>query len=276
MPKRPRTHKNEDFSRNRLRDMFTQCGWVVWDLYPDYGEDLLVRIFINETATPYSFFVQAKSTINIDKYMHRDGKHMSFPIDVDHLAHWKRFWEPVILTLWDAGSDVTYWEIVQDFLERERINEFLRKKISVKIPINNVLNDESMHYIYERTRERFERFELAREGIQCLVDRFQEQLGVKISYQIGEESLSIKYPSGNLEIALFGNTKQRLRYLASEYGVLEEEFVIGLIRSKGLERGLLTKEVTENGGVILHFMGNIVESFETLDEFNAKYDKFHE
>lgn len=274
MPKRPRTHRNEDFSRNRLRDMFTHCGWVVWDLYPDYGEDLLVRIFINETASPYSFFVQAKSTINIDKYMHSDGKHICFPIDIDHLAHWKRFWEPVILTLWDAESDVTYWEVVQDFLEKERIDEFQRKKIHVKIPVNNVLDDKNIYYIFERTRERFERFELAREGIQFLVNRFQDQLGVKISYQIGGEGLSIQYPSGNIEIAFFGNTVQRLSYLAAEDGFSEEEFVISLIRSEGLKKGLLTKEVTENGSVLIRFMGNTVESFETLDEFNAKYDKF--
>jgi hypothetical protein len=37
MPKRPRTHEIEEKSRRRLRDRFGDLGWVVWDLYPDYG-----------------------------------------------------------------------------------------------------------------------------------------------------------------------------------------------------------------------------------------------
>src|SRR6266478_1163953 len=67
MPKRPRSHEIEEFSRGRLRDLFGRLGWVVWDLHPDYGEDLLVRIFTNGAATHYSFFVQAKATDHIDR-----------------------------------------------------------------------------------------------------------------------------------------------------------------------------------------------------------------
>jgi hypothetical protein len=81
MPKRPRSHIIEEFSRIRLRDLFTQLGWMVWDLYPDPGEDLLVRIFVNGNATHYSFFIQAKSTDHIDRYMDREGKYLSFPIE---------------------------------------------------------------------------------------------------------------------------------------------------------------------------------------------------
>ncbi|HYT43020.1 MAG TPA: DUF4365 domain-containing protein [Methylomirabilota bacterium] len=91
MPKRPRSHEIEDISRRRLRDIFGTCGWVVWDLYPDYGEDFLVRIFTDAIAMHYSFFVQAKGTDNIDKYVREDGKYLYFPIDVDHIQHWDKF-----------------------------------------------------------------------------------------------------------------------------------------------------------------------------------------
>lgn len=66
MPKRPRSHEIEDITRRRLRDIFGTCGWVVWDLYPDYGEDFLVRIFTDAIATHFSFFVQAKGTDTIN------------------------------------------------------------------------------------------------------------------------------------------------------------------------------------------------------------------
>ena len=91
MPKRPCPHILERMSRNRLFEAFTQVGWVVWDLQPDYGEDLLVRIFVDNTATHYSFFVQAKSTDHIERYLHEDQKHITFPIDADHLEYWNEF-----------------------------------------------------------------------------------------------------------------------------------------------------------------------------------------
>jgi hypothetical protein len=79
MPKRPRSHEIEEFSRGRLRDLFGRLGWVVWDLHPDYGEALLVRIFTNGAATPYSFFVQAKATDHINRYMDKEGTCLNFP-----------------------------------------------------------------------------------------------------------------------------------------------------------------------------------------------------
>jgi hypothetical protein len=125
MPKRSRSHEIEDISRRRLRDTFAQLGWVVWDLYPDYGEDLLVRIFTNTTATHYSFFVQAKGTDHLDRYLHRDGKHISFPIDIEH---WKKFWEPVVLTIWDSKSGATYWEIIQDCQQSNNLDLAIIRK----------------------------------------------------------------------------------------------------------------------------------------------------
>jgi len=87
MPKRPRSHEIEEFSRGRLRDLFGRLGWVVWDLHPDYGEDLLVRIFTNGAATHYSFFVQAKATDHIDRYQEEEFAHavenQYVPADVD-------------------------------------------------------------------------------------------------------------------------------------------------------------------------------------------------
>ena len=38
---------------------------------------------------------------------------LSYPVDSSHLQSWERFWEPVILAVWDPADDVTYWEMIQ-------------------------------------------------------------------------------------------------------------------------------------------------------------------
>jgi hypothetical protein len=190
MPKRPRSHEIEEFSRGRLRDLFGRLGWVVWDLHPDYGEDLLVRIFTDGAATHYSFFVQAKATDHIDRYMDKEGANLNFPIDVDHLKYWEQFWEPVILTVWDSVSDITYWEIVQDYLESNDVN-ISRKRLSISIPKTNILDDIGLKRIQEETISRFQRFELTCEGVYALADLLEKSLNVKVVYEPGDDTIGV-------------------------------------------------------------------------------------
>lgn len=117
MPKRPRQHVLEDLARARLHRDFSSIGWSVEDLDKDYGEDLLVRVFEGNRATPWSFYVQSKATDRLDKLRLKDGLHLAVPLASAHLQHWSLFWEPVVLTVYDAKRDVTYWEVVQSHLE---------------------------------------------------------------------------------------------------------------------------------------------------------------
>jgi Domain of unknown function (DUF4365)/Phage integrase family len=116
-------------------------------------------IFTNGAATHYSFFVQAKATDHIDRYIDKEGTCLNFPIDVDHLKYWEQFWEPVILTVWDSVSDITYWEIGQDYFESSDV-DISRKKLSVNISRTNILDDKGLKRIQEETISRFQRFEL--------------------------------------------------------------------------------------------------------------------
>jgi hypothetical protein len=100
-PERARTHELEAMSRNRLRFLFEEVGWTVQDIAHDYGEDLLVRIFNNGNPTPWFFYVQAKATDNINKYILKDKKYLSFPVKQQRLYKLTMFWEPVLLTIWD-------------------------------------------------------------------------------------------------------------------------------------------------------------------------------
>jgi hypothetical protein len=154
-------------------------------LAKDYGEDLLVRIFDNGRATPYSLFVQAKAVRRIERYRNRAGDYIVYPVSTSHLSHWGRFWEPVILTVWDATNDVTYWECVQTALERgsRRGSRSRRgKTVSVRIPVSNVLNPEGVRRIQSRATTRFARFEREREGAHYLTEILRKQLDLDIEY----------------------------------------------------------------------------------------------
>ena len=124
----------------RLHRDFSSPGWTVEDLGLDYGEDLLVRIFDEGMATPWSFYVQSKATDCLDKLRMSDGLNLALRVSSAHLRHWSRFWEPVVLAFDDANCDVTYWEVIQSYLKSEGIahsHPEPSKTTAVRVPADN-------------------------------------------------------------------------------------------------------------------------------------------
>jgi hypothetical protein len=291
MPNRPRSHELEEYSRNRLHDVFTQVGWVVWDLHPDYGEDLLVRAFVNNTATHYSFFVQAKATDHIERYMHKDGKSLSFPIKVDHIEYWGQFWEPVILTVWDAKSDVTYWEIIQDYLRVQSLVEFSnRTNIRVQIPTTNILDELGLKNIFARTRQRFERFELISDVVQALKNLLKEYSNIEVTYEPGDDHLFVRKSSSVGELTFFGEFAEQIQAIATYKKVTPQQLLDETFkdfieeyyeRASGetmiewlINKGIFNLEYTETGRVIIYTKdGSISRIFETINEWNSVKQK---
>lgn len=235
MPKRTRSHELEETSRVRLREAFNKCGWVVWDLHPDYGEDLLVRIFIDGMASHYSFFVQAKATDHIEKYLDKESKYIHFPIDVEHLTYWEQFGEPVVLTVWDAISDITYWEIIQDYLRINGVKPSSRKNISVSIPTTHVLNTSGLEDILSRTKLRFQRFELMSESVSALIGWLQEHLNIRVEYEPGDDSIGIYYlegsdghETGEMDVFLIGDIANEMAEALHIEPEIFQDFHIGL------------------------------------------------
>jgi hypothetical protein len=208
MPKRPRSHELEDASRNRLHRAFESKGWTVEDLAKDYGEDLLVRIFDAGAATPLSFFVQAKATDNLARYLNSAGGRLTYPVGTEHLGHWNRFWEPIILTLWDSQSEITYWECVQNALESgEETSPDLSKPKSARlsIPVDNILDDRGIRRIYGITKTRFKRLKREQEGAQILIDLLKREAGIDIQYWPQSGLLTIQQPGKEgVQIVMFG------------------------------------------------------------------------
>jgi hypothetical protein len=219
-PYRPRSHQIADKSIVRLHDVFVSAGWTVEDLDKDYGEDLLVRIFKDGQATPYTFYVQAKSSDNISRYLRKNDDFIHYPFDANHLAHWDDFWEPVVLTIWDSQADLTYWETVQ---MPERRPNIARKQPIAFIPTSNILDDEGLRRISSRTIKRHERFAMEQQGAQLLVDRLQEVLGVEISYDAQQGLLIVTKADGNMEVTYFGKMAERLEKMARDSHISPQE-----------------------------------------------------
>jgi hypothetical protein len=230
-PHRPRSHQFADKAIVRLHDAFISAGWTVEDLDKDYGEDLLVRIFKNEQATSYTFYVQAKSTSNIRRYIRKNDTFISYPFNTQHLQHWNDFWEPVVLAIWDSQADVTYWETAQT---PERLPDIARKRPIFFIPLSNVLDDEGMKRIAARTVRRHRRFEREQQGAQILIDRLQELLGIEIEYEPQAGLLSVATPDGRTELTVFGKLQERTQDLADSERISIEE-MIHRVLNKGLE-----------------------------------------
>ncbi len=266
MPKRPRSHILEKISRNRLYEAFTQVGWVVWDLQPDYGEDLLVRIFVANMATHYSFFVQAKSTDHIERYLDEDQKHITFPIDADHLEYWNQFWEPVILTVWDAKSDITYWEPIQKYLEKHGNSKRKKKSAYIDIPTDNILNEKGIKHIAGYTKLRYARFEREREGAETLIKLLEDELKTAIKYDAQRGTVVINKPDGELKIVYFGSTNQLLldaKDWTDSGGDLNE-----IARDTIQNLYVIVKEYQETGQInIRDKNGNIMKTYETPEDW---------
>lgn len=231
MPKRPHSHKHEDQSRTRVRSVFESQGWTVEDLAKDYGEDLMVRIFENSQATPFLFFVQAKSK---EKDGWERSINDSIPIRVkrDHLDHWSRFWEPVILTVWMIQSDVTYWECIQNaVLRRERRGKQIGngETVTIRVPITQVLDTDGVSRIDRLTRARFKRFQRERDATEFLLDLLREEIGLDLDYQPQYGIVSI--PTGSFvpdreaspRTYVFGRAKRDIDRLTRLLGVSSEQ-----------------------------------------------------
>lgn len=250
MPKRPRAHILEDLSRSKLSEVFSSVGWTVQNLDQDYGEDILVRIFENGEATPWSFFIQLKSTDNIDKYVSRDGKEVQYPIKTDHAQHWERFWEPVILVVFDASSQVSYWGIIQNILEKQQSHQKSFKSFKIKIPTDNILDEEGLRRIFALTKRRFARFQEQEEGALVLIEELKKQWGVEIEYK--PHSGLLMLPKGKFvpdeddeddqQIVVFGRSASKLNRLSKILGV-DTDTVI----SKAITLGERVMLVLANG-----------------------------
>lgn len=137
--KRTRSHELETLSEAYLLSFFSK--WVCNKYNPDYGLDYKITIVENEEVTKYFFFVQNKATDNI---VIKD-KEISFVLDVKHILSFIEIPIPILLILYDAQNDCSYWLNLQRYYKEVLIYEEedwgTQKTKTLKIPLENKLLD---------------------------------------------------------------------------------------------------------------------------------------
>ena len=238
----------------------------------------MVRIFEESKATPFNFFVQAKSK---EHFVTVKNINASIPVSVsrDHLEHWRRFWEPVILTLWVVQSDVTYWECVQNAVLRlERKGKQIRgkKSVTINVPLKQVLDTEGVSRIDRLTRTRFERFQRERDATNYLLKLLREEIGLQLDYDPRYGIVSIPEGSfvpdkeGSQRIHVFGRAKRDIDRLARLLGISKEKAFNYMLNNflTGLE-SLLRGEPA----VFRSPNGEIVDTWNSPEDVTADYYK---
>ncbi|MFE1432776.1 DUF4365 domain-containing protein [Streptomyces griseoaurantiacus] len=232
-----------------MHEAFLSMGWSVEELDKDYGEDLFVRIFDEQKATPYSFFVQAKSIESLKKYSDKDGN-VKYPVKLDHMRHWKDFWEPVFLMVWDKSSNIVYWDMIQ---QPAIPTDLTGKAGKFFIPRENVLNSEGLKRISFVTRRRHERFQNEQDGANLLIERLSEALDAEISYD-AQAGILYVHPRGQRpHVTFFGRSAERVHTLSENYGLptdllLEKALVNMANVDAAMEEGSQLIVVDPHGG----------------------------
>ncbi|WP_406353883.1 DUF4365 domain-containing protein [Streptomyces sp. NBC_01635] len=185
----------------KMQEAFTLQGWTVEVLGKDYGEDLLVRIFEDGEATPYTFYVQAKSVETLSRFVKKKGGHLRYPVNFDHLQHWREFWDPVFLIVWDRETGAVAWDMVQ---EPSLPIDTSGKKAKILIPRANTFDLRGLERIRAKTLARHRRFSREREGSEVLLGVLSSSMNVEVSYNPQSGILVLEHEDGSIEVSLFG------------------------------------------------------------------------
>lgn len=106
----------------------------------DVGIDGFIELVESEEATGKLIAVQVKSG---ESYVASNGKHFRVPVDDDHLAYWASYLVPVILVCYSPERDVLCWEVVNEYIRREKYHERGETK-SIKIDFDDIFDIRSM------------------------------------------------------------------------------------------------------------------------------------
>jgi hypothetical protein len=238
--RRPNSHVLEDRSRDRLATFFHDLGWTVESIKHDYGEDLLVRIFENGSATPLLFFIQAKASRLANRHIVRRGRYISVPVSAEHVRRWLELAEPVFVTFWDAVADVTYWESVHTAVVADSLGRRsdVSRQSRVWIPTFNVLERGAVGQIRARTEDRYMRYLRESYAARLLVAALKE-IGVNIVYDPQRGVLQIpegkflQQPNVGPRVYPFGPFERDLHLLSQIYGGIPlEQALLNMIRSR--------------------------------------------
>ncbi len=118
---RTRQHIIEDLGFNHIERQILYAGYVVQrSNHNDYGYDGIIHTF-NESGEieKFSFIIQLKSSDNIK--LSKDKTKIAFDLSIRDLELWLQHILPVILILYDATDEKSYFLDLQTYFKNNRI-----------------------------------------------------------------------------------------------------------------------------------------------------------
>ncbi len=142
IPTVTKSHNIERRAINYVKTIFTNFGWVVDEIGQDYGEDLYIKIPIEEEIGTYnSLKVQVKGTTN--PYYAQD-LNLRYSFDLQHLDLWIKSENPILLCVVDLSSEepLGFWRCIDNEIEDLIESSPATKKITISFPRRNRLDFE--------------------------------------------------------------------------------------------------------------------------------------
>lgn len=139
--RRTRAHVIADLSVNHVERHVLLCGYTVERFWHDYGYDLLLTTYdANGEVENGDVRLQIKAT-DFLRYR-QNGQSFSFRVETADLRLWLREKSPVILVVYDALREDSYWLYVQAYFEHLASFDLLRvgRTVTVSVPTTNKLN----------------------------------------------------------------------------------------------------------------------------------------
>lgn len=112
-------HRRADVAMRHVEPTVAKAGYVTVPRPSggDYGLDLGVETFdAGGLLENELFWIQVKSVARPAWLV--DGRSFALSVEKRDLVHWLRQLMPVVLTVYDASADVTYWSDVQQYFGR--------------------------------------------------------------------------------------------------------------------------------------------------------------
>ena len=142
---RTREHVLADLGVNFVERQALACGFSVERVTHDYGIDVLLFTYNSAGEIENGHVeIQVKATEH-PRYVD-GGESLAIRIQAADIAYWQFQPMPVILVVYDATRDQAFWIHVQESLQTESTLKSDRDRVTIRIPVAQLLTPEAMRY----------------------------------------------------------------------------------------------------------------------------------
>lgn len=169
-------------------------------------------------------------------------------------------------------------------MQKEERKKLKRKSLNVRIPLKNVLDAHGLSRIFQRTRTRFERFNILAEGMRELVRTLEEHFDVQVKYDSELPTWTVKYSRDTYNVILPGELYEALVTGAStknmDVNVYFNKIIKESLMLDAYFSGKAYEQWTDQGSVVIKLKNTESEyfkiSFDTYEEWEKKKQEWTE